>query len=61
MADKKISQLTTKATPVGADVLPIVDSVALDNKKITLATLPVSVPVQTAIDNTSIINALIFG
>lgn len=49
MADKKISQLTTKATPVGADVLPIVDSVALDNKKITLATLPVSTAQSTAI------------
>lgn len=49
MADKKISQLTTKAVPVGADVLPIVDSVALDNKKITLATLPVSTPQSIAI------------
>lgn len=61
MADQKISQLTTKTVPVAADVLPIVDSVAGDNKKVTIGTLPVSVPVQTAIDETSIINALIFG
>lgn len=61
MADQKISQLTTKTTPTTSDVLPIVDVSAGDNKKITMATLPVSTPVQDAIDTTSLINALIFG
>ena len=50
MADQKISQLTTKATPTTSDVLPIVDVTAGDNKKITIGTLPVSTAAQTAID-----------
>jgi hypothetical protein len=40
MADSKISLLTTKDTPVAADTTVIVDSVAGDNKKITMGTIP---------------------
>ncbi len=50
MADTKISDLTLKATPVGADTSVIVDSVGGANKKVTLGTLPVSTAQQTAID-----------
>jgi hypothetical protein len=51
MADQKISQLTTKATPVSNDTTVIVDSAApTTNKKITLGSLPVSTAQQTAID-----------
>lgn len=50
MADQKISALTSKATPVGADTTVIVDSVGGLNKKITLSTIPVSTPVQTELD-----------
>jgi hypothetical protein len=50
MADTKISALPSKATPVNADTLPIVDSVGTTNKKITIGTLPVSTATQTAID-----------
>lgn len=34
MADQKISASTAKGTPVDADYLPIVDTVAGDNKKV---------------------------
>jgi hypothetical protein len=50
MADQKISALTPKAAPVSGDTTVIVDSVGGLNKKITLGTLPVSTPIQTAID-----------
>jgi hypothetical protein len=51
MADQKISQLTTKATPVSNDTTVVVDSAApTTNKKITLGSLPVSTAQQTAID-----------
>ena len=50
MADQKISALTSKATPVGADVTVIVDSVGGANKKITLTTMPISTAMQSALD-----------
>lgn len=51
MANQKISDLTAKATPVGADTTVIIDSAApTTNKKITLDTLPISTPVQTALN-----------
>lgn len=61
MADQKISQLTTKATPVSADILPIVDSVAGDNKKVTAGTLPVSTATQTALNAKVNSNSAITG
>ena len=39
MADTKISALTTKTPPISADLVPIVDSVAGDNKKVTVGSL----------------------
>jgi hypothetical protein len=50
MADTKISALTTKATPIGADILPIVDSTNTSNKKVTIQTLPISDATQTALN-----------
>lgn len=51
MADQKISQLTTKATPVSNDTTVIVDSAApTTNKKINLASFPISTAVQNALD-----------
>lgn len=50
MADTKISALPTKAVPIGADILPIVDSVGISSKKITIATLPISTSTATALD-----------
>lgn len=51
MADSKISALTSKATPIGADITNILDSAAANaDKKVTLASLPVSTATQTAID-----------
>jgi len=46
----KISDLASKATPVSADTLPIVDSVGGLNKKITIGSMPISTAQQTAID-----------
>lgn len=60
MSDKKISQLTLKAVPTTADVLPIVDSTAADNKKITIGTIPVSTPVQDALDLKADISGQVF-
>jgi hypothetical protein len=43
MADSKISALTTKATPIGADLTNILDSAASNaDKKVTLSSLPLS-------------------
>lgn len=39
MADTKISDLPSKTTPVGADVLPIVDSVGTITKKVSFKAL----------------------
>ncbi len=39
MADKKISELTAYTTPIGTDVLPIVDVSTTTTKKIALSTL----------------------
>jgi hypothetical protein len=50
MSDLKISQLPTKATPIAADIVPIVDSVDTTNKKITIGTLPISTATQTALN-----------
>lgn len=49
MPSTKISALPSKATPVEADTLPIVDSVDGLNKKITAGTLPVSTATTTAL------------
>lgn len=50
MADTKISALPTKATPVSADIIPIVDSVGTVNKKVTAGSLPISAATQTALN-----------
>lgn len=50
MADTKISALPTKATPVSADIIPIVDSVGTVNRKVTAGTLPISTATQTALN-----------
>jgi len=50
MPDLKISQLTDKPTPVGADVGILVDSVGGANKKFSFSTMPISTAVQTALD-----------
>ncbi len=51
MADSKISALTSKATPIGADYIPIVDSVGTPTtKRALLSSLPVSTAQQAAID-----------
>ena len=47
--DTKISALPTKAAPIGADELPIVDSVGISSKKITIATLPISTATSSAL------------
>lgn len=49
MATKKITELTNLATPVGADVLPIVDDVAgtPTTKKVTATNLMTLAPVQS--------------
>lgn len=50
MSDTKISALTSKGSPVGADIIPILDSAASNaNKRTTLAALPIPTAVQTAI------------
>lgn len=49
MPSTKISNLPSKATPVAADTLPIVDSVGGLNKKITAGTLPVSTTTTAAL------------
>jgi hypothetical protein len=51
MADTKISALTSKAAPIGADVTNILDSAAGNaDKKVTLANLPISTATQSALD-----------
>jgi hypothetical protein len=50
MADKKISQLTNISDPATSDITIIVDSVGTVDKKITLDSIPVSDPQQTALD-----------
>lgn len=49
MATKKITELTNLATPVGADILPIVDDVAgtATTKKVTATNLMSLAPVQS--------------
>ena len=49
MSTKKITELTNLATPVGADVLPIVDDVAgtATTKKVTATNLMTLAPVQS--------------
>ena len=49
MATKKITELTNLATPVGADILPIVDDVAgtATTKKVTATNLMTLAPVQS--------------
>ena len=49
MANKKITELTNLATPVGADILPIVDDVAgtPTTKKVTATNLMTLAPVQS--------------
>lgn len=55
MADKKISQLTTKAVPATSDNTIIVDSVGTTDKKVTLGSLPMS-DYQTDAVNAKIAN-----
>jgi hypothetical protein len=50
VANTKISALPSKAIPISADTLPIVDSVDTSNKKITIGTLPISTAAQTALN-----------
>ena len=54
MATKKITELTNLATPVGADVLPIVDDVAgtPTTKKVTATNLMTLAPVQSVAGQT---------
>lgn len=49
MADTKITALTL-FTPVGTDVIPVVDLGTTITKKATIASLPVSTATQTALD-----------
>jgi hypothetical protein len=50
MANKKITELTEETSPVGADLLPLVDDVAgtPTTKKVTVTNLMTLAPVQTA-------------
>jgi hypothetical protein len=50
MANKKISELDLKDTPIGPDEVVIVDSLDSSNKKVTLDSLPVSLLVQEALE-----------
>ena len=59
MSDSKISALPTKAVPISADILPIVDSTVTDNKKITIGSLPISIATQTALNTKMTGNAAI--
>ena len=68
--DKKISAMPSKATPIGADTITILDSAdanpSTQNKKALMSAMPISIAAQSALDlkidnNQSIINALIFG
>jgi hypothetical protein len=54
MSTKKITELTNLATPVGADVLPIVDDVAgtATTKKVTATNLMTLAPVQSVAGQT---------
>ena len=54
MATKKITELTNLATPVGADILPIVDDVAgtPTTKKVTATNLMTLAPVQSVAGQT---------
>ena len=51
MADKKISALTLKTTPVGNDETVIVDTSTSLNKKVKLKNLPVSSALSTALSS----------
>lgn len=51
--------MPTKAVPVSADILPIVDSTVTDNKKITIGTLPISTATQAALNTKVTANAAI--
>lgn len=58
--DQKISQLTTKATPVANDTTVIVDSAApTTNKKVTLDSLPISSATQSALNAKANDNAVV--
>ena len=54
MSTKKITELTNLATPVGADILPIVDDVAgtATTKKVTATNLMTLAPVQSVAGQT---------
>jgi hypothetical protein len=54
MATKKITELSNLATPVGADILPIVDDVAgtATTKKVTATNLMTLAPVQSVAGQT---------
>jgi len=54
MATKKITELSNLATPVGADILPIVDDVAgtATTKKVTATNLMTLAPVQSVAGRT---------
>ena len=49
MPSKKISELTTKTTPVVTDTTVIVDSVTGENRKVILNSLPMSAPVESVV------------
>lgn len=51
--------MPTKAVPISADILPIVDSTVTDNKKITIGSLPISTATQTALNTKITANAAI--
>lgn len=53
MANTKISALTTKAVPIAADLIPIVDTVGGTTQKVTAGSLPVSTPVETRLGGAS--------
>jgi hypothetical protein len=61
LSDSKISALPTKAIPISADIIPIVDSTVTDNKKITIGTLPISTATQTALNAKVTANTAIVG
>lgn len=53
--------MPTKAVPIAADLLPIVDSTVIDNKKVTIGSLPVSTATQTALNAKVTANGAITG
>jgi hypothetical protein len=62
MANKKITELTEETSPVGADLLPLVDDVSgtPTTKKVTVTNLMTQAPVQTA-DISSFITGVTAG